>query len=169
VAASPQDSPGTPSPVLPAQEGVAYTQAAWDDEAFTLFAEGRDPAPCPSCGRVGFYGPRVGGDGVRSRACRFCGFYQAVDSPPTRGQAAAHRCATWPEIARAPYLWWLPPGSESYHCPFCDEQVTLAESRATAPSDDPSHPWWKVPQGRSRFYYARFWENWPYTKGRVFL
>ncbi|HET7038318.1 MAG TPA: hypothetical protein VFH97_00430 [Gemmatimonadales bacterium] len=167
--ASPQDSLGTPSPVLPAQEGVPYTQAAWDDEAFMLFAEGRDPTACPSCGRIGFYGPRVGGDGTRLRACRFCGFLQVVNQPPNRAVPAAHHCPTWPEVAKAPYVWWLAPGVTSYHCPFCDEQVTLEESRVTAPSDEPSHPWWKVPQGRSRFYYARFWENWPYTKGRVFL
>jgi hypothetical protein len=72
-------------------------------------------------------------------------------------------------VARAPYIWWLAPDADSYHCPFCDKQVTLAESRIESPSDQPSHPWWKVPQGRNRFYYARFWENWPYTKGRVFL
>lgn len=169
MAASPRDSTGTPSPVLPAEEGVAYTLAAWDDECFTVFAEGRDPAPCPACGRVGFYGPRVGGEGVRARACRFCGFYQLVDHPPNRARAAAHRCAAWPDVARAPYIWWLPPGSDTYHCPFCNQDVTWAESQIAPPSEDPAHPWWKVPQGRNRFYYARFWENWPYTKGRVFL
>jgi hypothetical protein len=143
--------------------------AAWDDECFNLFAEGRDPGACPSCGRIGFYGPRVGADGSRTRACRFCGFYQAVDHPPDRSRPAAHRCATWPEVARAPYIWWLPPGVDHYHCPFCDRPVTLEESRITPPNEDPAHPWWKVPQARTRFYYSRFWENWAYTKGRVFL
>jgi len=169
VATSPKDSVGSPAPVLPAEDGVAYTVAAWDDEAFTLFAEGRDPAPCPTCKRTGFYGPRVGTDGTRLRACRFCGLHQPVDGPPMRAQSAAHGCPTWPEVARAPYVWWLPPGATQFHCPFCDQDVTVEESRIPPPGDDPSHPWRKVPQGRTRFYYARFWENWPYTKGRVFL
>jgi len=72
-------------------------------------------------------------------------------------------------VARAPYVWWLPPEKESYVCPFCEERVSIDETRVAAPIDDPSHPWWKVPQRRTRFYYSRFWENWPFTKGRVFL
>ena len=74
-----QGSEGNPTPVLPAGEGVEYTVAAWDEECFALFAEGRDPSLCPACGRSGFYGPRVGPDGTRYRSCRFCGFYQGVD------------------------------------------------------------------------------------------
>jgi hypothetical protein len=160
---------GNPAPVVPAEEDVPYTPAAWDEECFSLFAEGRDPAPCPSCGRTGFYGPRVGPTGERFRACRFCGLHQDVNGPPTRARPSIHRCSTWPEIARAPYIWWLAPGREEYHCPFCDQTVQLAATLGTVPSDEPQHPWWKVPQNRTRFYYARFWENWPFTKGRVFL
>jgi hypothetical protein len=164
-----QGSEGNPTPALPADEGVEYTVAAWDEECFALFAEGRDPSLCPACGRTGFYGPRVGPDGERYRSCRFCGFYQRVDERPRRAVPSAHGCAWWPEIARAPYLWWVLPEDPEYRCPFCQAKVKPADHAATAPSDDPAHPWWKVPQGRNRFYYMRFWENWPYTRGRAFL
>jgi len=160
---------GRPAPVLPAQADVAYTTAVWDEECFTVFAEGRDPGVCPSCGRTGFYGPRVGNAGERYRACRFCGFFQDVDGPPTRAHPSIHGCPEWPEVARAPYVWWLAPRAEEYQCPFCAQMVRAADAPATAPSDDPAHPWWKVPQTRTRFYYSRLWENWPYTRGRVFL
>jgi hypothetical protein len=154
---------------LPADPAVAYTPRAWEEEAFSLFAEGRDPQPCPKCGWTGFYGPRVGHDGVRYRACRFCGLYQEVNAAPAVADPAVHACSMWPEIARAPYVWWVPPGQESFHCPFCDTDAVLAESRIPIPAADANHPWWRVPQKRTRFYYSRFWENWPFTKGRVFL
>jgi hypothetical protein len=163
------DSEGIPTPALPAEEGVEYTVAAWDEECFALFAEGRDPGVCPACGRTGFYGPRVGPDGERYRSCRFCGFYQRVLERPRRAQPSVHGCAWWPEVARAPYIWWAGPGEAEYRCPFCQARVKAANHKVTAPSDDPGHPWWKVPQGRNRFYYSRFWENWPYTRGRAFL
>ncbi|MCH7874433.1 MAG: hypothetical protein IH965_03945 [Gemmatimonadetes bacterium] len=142
---------------------------SWDEDCLRLFGEGRDPGPCPSCGQTGFYGPRVGGQGRRYRACRFCGFHQEVGGAPSRAHPTVHGCSTWPDTARAPYIWWVPPKQDEYTCPFCETHVALEESRVTAPIDDPEHPWWKVPQARSRFYYARFWENWPHTKGRVFL
>jgi hypothetical protein len=158
------------TPLPAAAANLSYPLSAWDEEAFAAFAEGRDPGACPACGRVGFYGPRVVGAGaVRFRCCRFCGFYQAVDEAPTRAQPTAHDCAEWPEIARARYIWWAPPGQESYRCPFCGATVAVTDHLVTGPSDDRDHPWWRVPQGKTRFYYARFWENWPYTKGRVFL
>ena len=145
-----------------------YLASAWDEEAFAAYAEGRDPQPCPVCGRIGFYGPRVVG-AMKVRACRFCGLFQEVAEPASRAIPTAHGCADWPEIARATYIWWVPPGDTSYTCPFCQATVTAADCTVTPPSEDPKHPWWRVPQGRNRFYYARFWENWPYTKGRVFL
>jgi hypothetical protein len=118
---------------------------------------------------MGFYGPRVAGGGERYRGCRFCGFYQAIGEPGTLARPTAHGCANWPEIAKAAYVWWSPPTEHSYRCPFCGETVQVANHIMRAPSDDPQHPWWRVPQGKNRFYYARFWENWPFTKGRVFL
>jgi len=147
---------------------LAYTVAAWDEDAFAAYAEGRDPQPCPACGRVGFFGPRVVGVS-KIRQCRFCGFHQEADEAPTRATPTAHGCAEWPDIARAPYIWWVAPGEGTYTCAFCKGVVTVAAHTVTPPSEDPSHPWWRVPQGRNRFYYARFWENWPFTKGRVFL
>ena len=39
----------------------------------------------------------------------------------------------------------------------------------TPPADDPSHPWWKVPQDASYDTYYKLWEKWRCTKGRVFL
>jgi hypothetical protein len=105
----------------------------------------------------------------RIRACRFCGFYQEAGQAPVRAVATCHGCAEWPEIARAPYLWWVPPDEPTYTCSFCHETVVVADHGVVAPSDDSSHPWWRVPQGKNRFYYSRFWDNWPFTKGRVFL
>lgn len=162
--------PAAPAPPLPpAVAKLPYPATEWDEEAFAAFAEGRDPSPCPACGRVGFYGPRASGDAVRFRACRFCGFHQPAEGQAARAQPTVHGCADWPEIAKAPYIWWVAPEETSYRCSFCGETVTAADHLVTPPSEDPKHPWWRVPQGKNRFYYARFWENWPFTKGRVFL
>lgn len=160
--------PDKPANTSTAPANLAYTAAAWDEDAFAAYAEGRDPQPCPTCGRVGFFGPRVVGVS-KLRQCRFCGFHQEAEDAPARAVPTVHGCAEWPEIARAPYIWWVAPGDASYTCAFCRGSVTVADHTVTPPSDDPSHPWWRVPQGRNRFYYARFWENWPFTKGRVFL
>lgn len=158
-----------PIPALPADPEIPYTAAEWEEEAFALFAEGRDPQPCPQCGWTGFYGPRVSGDGTKHRACRFCGFHQSVNGPPTVAEPTAHACEPWPKIAHAPYIWWVPNGDERYRCAFCKSEVKVTEVRIPIPAADPTHPWWKVPQKRTRFYYSRFWENWPFTKGRIFL
>lgn len=159
-----------PAPLPETVANLSYPLSVWDEEAFAAFAEGRDPVACPACKRVGFFGPRVVGAGaIRFRCCRFCGFYQAVDEAPTKARPTAHDCEQWPEIARARYIWWAPPGQESYRCPFCGQTVAVPDHLVTAPIDDRQHPWWRVPQGKTRFYYARFWENWPFTKGRVFL
>lgn len=160
--------PDKPAHSSVANANLVYSAAAWDEDAFALYAEGREPQPCPVCARVGFFGPRVVGVS-KLRACRFCGFHQEADEAPARATPTAHACAEWPDIARAPYIWWVPPGESTYTCAFCREVVKVDEHTVTPPSDDPNHPWWRVPQGRNRFYYARFWENWPFTKGRVFL
>jgi hypothetical protein len=73
------------------------------------------------------------------------------------------------EAAKAPYIWWVAPDVESYLCPFCGKRTSVAEATVLRPVDDAEHPWWRVPQGRSRYYYIRFWENWEVTKGRVHL
>lgn len=160
--------PDKPAHSSVANANLVYSAAAWDEDAFALYAEGREPQPCPVCARVGFFGPRVVGVS-KLRACRFCGFHQEADEAPARATPTAHGCAEWPDIARAPYIWWVPPGESTYTCAFCRKVVKVDEHAVTPPSEDPNHPWWRVPQGRNRFYYARFWENWPFTKGRVFL
>lgn len=154
---------------LPRGPQRPYTAADWNAECYIAFGEGRDPAPCPACDRTGFYGPRVAEPDERFRACRFCGFTQHVGRGAERYVATVHGCEFWPECAKAPYLWWVRATRSSYTCPYCAKKVAVASHRVTPPADDRHHPWWKVPQGRKRSYYLRFWENWPVTKGRAYL
>lgn len=151
------------------ERSLTYRQLDWDNECFFNFGEGRDPAPCPACSRTGFYGPRFEEPNRPFRACRFCGFSQNVDGPPQWYRPVVHACHPWPSCARAPYLWWIPPGIASLDCPFCSKTIDVAAFVVRTPSDDPLHPWWRVPQHRPRSYYVRFWENWEPTKGRVYF
>lgn len=146
-----------------------YTLADWEDDCFHMFGEGRDPQPCPECGRTAFYGPRILDPDKRFRQCRFCGFTQHVDTDPRIYLPTRHDCAEWPSCARAPYIWWVEPEQSAYRCPYCGEEVDVATATVERPVDDQDHPWWRVPQNRKRFYYLRFWENWELTKGRVHL
>ena len=138
-------------------------------------AEGINPPACPECGRTGFYGPRAA-DGIpKSRSCRFCGFSQRVLCEPTRLRPVAHDCDDWPDCAGAPYIWWIPMEERWYTCSFCGHRVAVRGGNSfvksaaiTAPSDDPSHAWWKVPQNQSYGAYYKYWENWRCTKGRAF-
>jgi hypothetical protein len=155
--------------VKTADSTARYARQDWDDECFAVFGEGRDPRPCPVCAHTGFYGPRITAPDRHYRQCRFCGFTQDVGGEPETYVPTAHACLKWPTCARAPYLWWVPAGTDSYRCTFCGEQVAVADARVVRPVDDPDHPWWRVPQGRNRFYYQRFWENWPVTQGRTFV
>jgi len=148
---------------------MTYTAAEWEEECMASFGEGRDPGPCPDCGRTGFYGPRIDATDRHYRQCRFCGFTQMVGEEPIQHQPTVHGCAEWPVCARAPYVWWVRGDVESYLCPFCGKRVSVADATIPRPVDDPSHAWWKVPQHRNRFYYVRFWENWEVTRGRVHL
>lgn len=157
------------SAALPIGPDQPYTLAAWDAECYSVFGEGRDPAPCPSCGRTGFYGPRMAEPEEHYRACRFCGFAQHVGGSAERYVPTVHGCDGWPECARAPYLWWAPPQRRSYTCPFCARKVSVKKGRVAAPVEDRDHPWWKVPQHRKRSYYVRFWDNWPVSRGRSYL
>jgi len=155
--------------LVPRASGAGYAVDHWDAEAFAAFGEGRNPSPCPECGRTGFYGPRLDVAERRYRQCRFCGFTQGVGEAPVRYRAVVHECAVCPSCARAPYLWWVSPGVSAWTCPFCDEWVDPGAAEVLRPVEDEKHPWWRVPQHRSRFYYSRFWSNWPVTHGRVFL
>src|SRR5262245_45144556 len=96
-----------------------YTEREWEDESYALLVERADPIPCPSCGRTGFFGPRALDPGRKLRACRFCGFSQEVGQAPVRLRPVAHTCADWPQIAKAPYLWWVTPGDKFFQCPYC--------------------------------------------------
>jgi len=146
-----------------------YSLADWEDDCFHMFGEGRDPEPCPECGRTAFYGPRILDPDRRFRQCRFCGFTQDVAGEPVFYVPTRHDCQSWPTCARAPYLWWVDPDLASYRCPYCKEDVEVKAATVRRPVDDKEHPWWRVPQNRKRFYYLRFWENWEITKGRVHL
>jgi hypothetical protein len=164
-----------PDSAVPANK-TGYTESDWEEESYRLFMERSDPAPCPQCGRTGFFGPRAADPGLKFRACRFCGFWQAIGEKSVQFRPTAHACDEWPECAKAPYVWWVHPDQKQFDCPYCG-QVAKVESHNAfergsaqlAPVDDPDHPWRKVPQGRPYSYYLRFWENWPVTKGRVIL
>ena len=163
-------APNRPN-ALPAK---AYTDEQWDEESYALLAERADPAHCPACGLTGFYGPRARDDAPKFHECRFCGFYQEVGQQSTRRRPVSHDCDQWPEIAGAPYVWWIAPDERWFHCNFCDRRAAVETSNVfmkgsgiTAPSDNPNHPWWHVPQDQSYSFYYSYWEQWPSTKGRV--
>lgn len=151
----------------PPAQAEAYAFEAWEDDLYRLYGLGEDPAACPLCSFTGFFGPRFVEPDLRLRSCRFCGFWHEISEAPRRAIPVVHGCGEWPQVARAPYLWWVLPGVTSFACPFCGHQAEVAACRVTAPSHDPQHPWWKVPQRRDADYYRRFWENWSITKGRV--
>lgn len=154
----------------------SYSESDWEEESYTLFGERADPVPCPECGRTGFYGPRAADPDGKFRICRFCGFCQPVGDVPVQLRPVVHGCAEWPECARAPYVWWIPPDATRFTCPFCGRGAVVEPRNrflkgvvVDPPSADSSHPWHRVPQGRSYSYYLKFWENWECTRGRVIL
>lgn len=165
----PSNPIGKRRPSVPVVMVAEYTASDWDAESFALFAEGADPSACPECNRTGFFGPRVVDEVIKCRACRFCGFWQRVGHPPTTMLPTAHDCATWPVVSKAPYIWWVLPDVQSYHCPYCRDEVIVPRSIVVKPSDAQDHPWHKIPQGRSRAFYQRLWENWEVTASRVVL
>ena len=152
----------------------AFTEDDWEDASYALLAERRDPEHCPSCGFTGFYGPRARDDAPKFRECRFCGFHQQVGQQRSRRRPVAHDCEKWPDVAGAPYVWWIDTDETWYHCSFCHNRAPVGRSNVfskgsgiVAPSDDPHHPWWNVPQDKSYSFYYKYWEQWPSTKGRV--
>jgi hypothetical protein len=153
-----------------------FTDADWEDQSYALMAEQIAPLPCPNCGRTGFFGPRALDGQPKFLSCRFCGHFQAVGQAPTRLRAVAHDCENWPEVAGAPYIWWIPLDDKWYVCHYCKRRIAVARANAfmknaavTPPVDDPNHPWRKIPQHAPYDTYYKLWENWPCTKGRVFL
>ena len=155
---------------------VTFTDADWEDQSYALMAEQAAPSPCPNCGRTGFFGPRALDGQPKFLSCRFCGHSQPVNQAATRLRPVAHDCKNWPEVAGAPYIWWIAMDEKWYVCHYCKRRIAVARTNAfmkdaaiTAPADDPNHPWWKIPQNASYHTYYTLWEKWPCTKGRVFL
>lgn len=144
-----------------------YTEDDWDSEMAALFSEGGGPGSCPSCTRSGFYGPREAEGPRRYRACKFCGFWQDVGQPPVTNKATVHNCEEWPAVAGAAYIWWVRPDEDSYSCPYCAAEVRIDEAFVTAPAQDSSHPWWRVPQGMTLDEAADFWAT--HGQNRVYL
>ena len=126
------------------------------------------PAPCPQCGRTGFFGPRRDEAKVHQyRLCKFCGFAQDVDQAPVTYRPSVHGCPQWRQVAGAPYVWWVPATQSTYHCPYCGAPVDVQAHAVTPPVSDPSHPWWKVPQGLSHAESYAYWESQGYLVGYV--
>ena len=135
-----------------------YTVEGWEAEMAALYGARDAPAACPSCGRTGFYGPRQDEKKTRRyRLCKFCGFGQDVGKEPVSYLATVHRCKQWLYIAGAPYIWWVPPGEDSYTCPYCHGTVNVATGVVPTPYRDRSHPWWNVPQGLPHSEYRDYW------------
>lgn len=160
----------------PEEQGDRYTVREWEDATYAMAAERADPEPCPRCNRTGFYGPRAMDHGKKFRQCRFCGFLQDVGKAPVQLRPVAHACDEWPQVADAPYIWWIDPDEKWYTCPYCHKKAPVESTNpfmkgaeVKAPADDPDHPWRNVPQGASYATYLRFWERWPITTGRVVL
>ena len=176
LSVAPADDKSTATEAEDDPDSSTFTEKDWEDQFYALMGEQADPLPCPDCGRAGFYGPRALDDKPKFRACRFCGFFQEVMQQPTRLQPVAHDCDDWPDAAGAPYIWWIPKSEKWYTCNYCARRVAVTQANAfmkgaavTSPDDDPNHPWQKVPQDASYDTYYKLWENWPVTKGRVFL
>lgn len=130
--------------------GFTYTDADWHAENQTLLAGG-NPPPCPRCGRRGFYAPRWAEPDRHYRACKFCGFWQNVDSPPheiIRYECTGHdHCvADWKE----PH--------ESWACPICGTSYTPTAA-VPWPAHNPKHCWNKAPASGTQADFAAFWTN----------
>ena len=126
-----------------------YSAGDWAAEMVALHITRAPPAPCPHCGRTGFYGPRHDGASRMYRACKFCGFWQNVGQPVVPHSATVHDCAGWPTVAGARYIWWVSPLERTYNCPYCKTQVDVPSATVPKPVDDGAHPWAQMPQGLS--------------------
>jgi hypothetical protein len=99
--------------------------------------------------------------------CKFCGLYQALSGDPVQLVATVHGCRGWPQIAGAPYVWWVQPDEPSYGCPYCGSKVTVSSVTVPRPADDSGHPWWTVPQGMTFEEARHFWVE--HGQPRVYL
>src|SRR2546425_8919869 len=133
-----------------------FSATDWDEDFRAIFARRVSPPPCPGCRRSGFYGPRKADNRVYEM-CKFCGRYQAPEQNPVQLIATVHGCPEWPEIAEAPYIWWVQPHEQRYECPYCRSAVIVSNAKVNRPVDDPSHPWWAVPQGMTFEAARHYW------------
>jgi len=127
---------------------LSYARPDWQREQEYLKRNG-DPQPCPCCNCRGFYAPRADDSGRRYRACKFCGFWQNVGSPPH--EIIRYEC-------RGSNHWvadWKGP-HESWTCPRCGE-VYRPEQAAAWPADDVSHWWHEAPKKGAQQDYRDFW------------
>jgi|SRR5712691_1906402 len=85
------------------------------------------------------------------------GRYQAPQQNPVQLIATVHGCPEWPEIAGAPYIWWVQPHEQRYECPYCRSAVIVTNAKVKRPVDDPSHTWWAVPQGMTFEAARHYW------------
>jgi hypothetical protein len=136
-----------------------YTDGEWAADMASLYLARESPPACPHCGRTGFYGPRSAGSTRRYRGCKFCGFWQNVGERVIIHFAVVHDCDRNTSIAAAPEIQWVAPHERIVKCYGCQQDFEVAGFIITAPSDDPSHPWWNVPQGLSYDDSIIFWQS----------
>jgi hypothetical protein len=142
----------------PSGKTALYGEDDWKAELLEI-KRGAGPFACPSCDRIGFYGPREGENGERFRMCNFCGFHQSVGEAPIELRPCVHTCGQVTQAAGAPLVTWIPANHTSYSCEFCGETTDLADSLSSSPALDPHHPWWQIPQDFERPQWVRFWLN----------
>jgi hypothetical protein len=129
-----------------------YTEAQWEKEmefgrpanialpGGRVFAFGTT-LPCPHCGTVGFYGPRISGEGPtlrKYRACKFCGFWQEASGELyEKYGGAAYRCRMVHCGNCGTYDWRLPWGDDLGTCNICKNPHLV---KAPWPTENPDHP-----------------------------
>src|SRR5258705_688908 len=109
-----------------------FSVSDWDEEFRAVFARRVSPRACPACQRSGFYGPRKAVNRLY-QMCKFCGFYQEPDSDPVQLIATVHGCREWPQVAGAPYIWWVQPLESQYSCPSCGFEVKVSSATVKRP------------------------------------
>ena len=62
-------------------------------------------------------------------------------------------------VGGASYIWWVQLAETQYCCSYCGTIVEVVAFPATRPVDDPSHPWWQVPQRLGFDQAAAFWRE----------
>jgi hypothetical protein len=126
-----------------------YTFEDWQNELHAL-RDGGDPAPCPRCGRRGFYEPKWAEPNRYYRACKFCGFWQNVGEDPMN--VIRYEC-------RAPDHWsadWK-VATEAWSC-MCGRTFT-PDQRVSWPVNDKGHWWNEAPAYGTQADFRKFWSE----------